>query len=125
MDEFVTTLYMVLGILLRIGIPFAITFLLAWFLRRLDTKWRAEALQIQPGAAALYQLWLNTPCWEEQDCVEEQRENCPAYAQREQPCWEIHRDNGNLNPKCQHCEYREELFIPVGVTTESRYNPIR
>ena len=119
MDEFLVTINMVLGILLRIGIPFAITFLLAFFLRRLDTKWRAEAIEAQPGEALLHQKWLNTPCWEEKDCVEEQREKCPAYLQTERSCWEVHRDNGSLNFKCQECEYRKELMIPVEIYTES------
>jgi hypothetical protein len=119
MDEFLATVYMVLGILLRIGIPFAITFLLAYLLRNLDTKWRAEALEAQPGDAVMRELWLNEPCWEGKDCIEEQREICPAYSQREQPCWEVHRDNGNLNPKCQTCEYRKELLIPVRIMAES------
>jgi hypothetical protein len=119
MDEFLATVYMVLGILLRIGIPFVITFLLAYFLRSLDTKWRAEALQAQPGAVVLRELWLNEPCWGGKDCIEEQHENCLVYTQKEKPCWEIHRENGNLNPKCQVCEYRKELLIPVRIMTES------
>lgn len=117
MDEFLVTVYMVLGILLRIGIPFAITFLLAFSLRRLDAKWRAEARKVEPGEVVLHQMWLNDPCWEEKDCVKEQREKCPAYIQTEKTCWEAYRENGILNPKCLECEYRKELLIPVEVIT--------
>jgi hypothetical protein len=124
MDEFLVTVYMVLGILLRIGIPFVITFLLAWFLRSLDTKWRVEALQAQPCEALLHQVWLSEPCWEEINCLEELREVCSAFLQTEKPCWAVFQENGNLQPKCLDCEYRKELLIPAGTIPESaRHDP--
>lgn len=119
MDEFLVTVYMALGVILRIAIPLAITFLLTFFLRRLDNQWREEALQEQPGAAVLRELWLDNPCWEKMDCIQEQQENCPAFSQTETPCWEVFRENGMLNPKCQVCEYRKELLIPVRMDTLS------
>jgi hypothetical protein len=119
MDEFLVTLYMVLGILLRIGIPLGATFLLAHFLRRLDAKWREEARQVQPGESILLDVWLNNPCWEELGCVEEQREICTAYQQTEKSCWEVFRENGRLKIKCQECEYRKALLIPIKVPVES------
>ena len=95
MDEFKMTMFMVLGILLRIGIPLGLTFLLARFLRRLDAKWRAEASEVHPGEAIMFELWLKNPCWDEFDCTKEQCENCAAYNQKEKPCWEVFRVNGH------------------------------
>lgn len=119
MDKFLATVYMVLGILLRIGIPFAITFILAIFLRRLDTKWRLEALQAQPGEAVLYDLWLDNPCWLEKDCAQEQREQCPAYLQNEKSCWAVFQENGNLQAKCLNCDYRKELLFSEKISVEA------
>jgi hypothetical protein len=119
MDKFLATVYMVLGILLRIGIPFAVTFVLAVFLRRLDTKWRVEALQAQPGEAVLFDLWSSNPCWAEKDCSEEQREQCPAYHQNEKSCWAVFQENGNLQAKCQNCEYRKELLFTERINVEA------
>jgi len=119
MDEFILTLYMVLGVILRIGIPLVITFLLTLLLRRLDNQWREEALHEQPGEAVLREMWLNNPCWEQTDCIEELRESCSAFSQTETPCWEVYREDGMLNPKCQVCEYRKELLIPVRMDVQS------
>jgi hypothetical protein len=119
MDEFKMTVFMVLGILLRIGIPLGLTFLLARFLRHLDAKWREEASEVQPGEAIMLELWLNHPCWDELDCTKEQCENCAAYHQKEKPCWEVFRVNGNLRSECQECEYRNELLLPVRINIET------
>jgi hypothetical protein len=107
MNEFTLTMSMVLGILLRIGIPVGLTFLLASFLRRLDAKWRKEASQAQPGETILRELWLSYPCWDEMNCEEEK------------PCWEIFLENGKLNSKCQACEYRKELLLPIRINVET------
>jgi len=119
MDEFLVTMSMVLGVLLRIGIPIGLTFLLASYLRRLDAKWREEARQVQPGEALLREMWLNNPCWAETDCVGEQRENCAAYHQKEVPCWEVYQKNGSLNRKCQECECHKELLLPSRINIET------
>jgi hypothetical protein len=115
MNEFTLTMSMVLGVLLRIGIPVGLTFLLANFLRGLDAKWRNEASQAQPGEAVLREMWLSNPCWDEMNCEDSQCEKCPAYQQREKPCWEVFLHNGRLNSKCQECEYRKELLLPIRI----------
>lgn len=119
MDEFKMTMFMVLGILLRIGIPLGLTFLLARFLRRLDARWRAEASEVQPGEAIMLELWLNNPCWDELDCTEEQCENCAAYNQKEKPCWEVFRANGSLRSECQECGYRNEILLPIRINQKT------
>ena len=74
MNEFTTTAAVLFGILLRFGIPIAITFGLSYLLRRLDEHWRAEAEEEAARAkhkaqqAALLQLWIQQPCWEIKNC---------------------------------------------------------
>jgi len=120
MDEFTITISMVLGILVRIGIPVGLTAILAFFLKRLDSKWREEARQVQPGDGLLRDIWLNNPCWGETDCVEEQREKCAVFNQKKEPCWEVYRENGSMQSKCQECEYRKELLLPVRINIETK-----
>ena len=43
MEELKITAALIAGIILRIGLPIGITFLLARFLRKLDSRWREEA----------------------------------------------------------------------------------
>jgi hypothetical protein len=119
MDEFLVTLSMVLGILLRIGVPFGATFLLARFLKGLDEKWREEAELAHPRETILHEIWLNNPCWAIAGCEKEQCETCPAFQQTEKSCWEIYRENKGLNGKCQECEYRKELLIPMRINIET------
>ena len=119
MDKFLATVYMVLGLLLRIGIPFAVTFVLAVFLRRLDTKWRLEALQAQPGEAILHELWSDNPCWQGKNCPEEQREQCPAYLQNERSCWAVFQENEHLQSQCLNCDYRKELLFSEKINVEA------
>jgi len=115
MNELTISAAVLLGILLRFGIPIVITFGLAKFLRTLDERWRAEAEEEAAEAkykaqqAALMQIWLQQPCWEIKNCTYEQRGQCKAFQQKEIPCWEIFRSNGNLNQRCQSCEYKKTL----------------
>lgn len=115
MDGFLVTLYMILGLLLRIGIPIGVTLLIGWGLRRLDARWRAEAEAEKANINVMLQtaIWQQNPCWETINCSEEKRKTCPAYNQREKPCWEVNRANGNLSKQCQNCIYRKELPIPL------------
>ena len=115
MDNILVTVYMILGILLRIGIPIGGTFLLAYLLRRLDARWREEAKQEQIAFPSMASVWLKNPCWTAIDCVEETRENCQAYLQTNAPCCEVFQVNGNLNQKCQECSYMKEIPIPIEV----------
>ncbi len=119
MDEFLVSVYIVFGILIRIGIPFGATFLLARFLKNLDEKWREESKLVHPKETILHEIWLNNPCWEVLDCKEKNCETCPAYQQTEQSCWEIFQKNQGLNGRCSECKYRKELLIPVRINEET------
>lgn len=115
MNEFTTTAAVLFGILLRFGIPIAITFGLSYLLRRLDEHWRAEAEEEAARAkyktqqATLLQLWIQQPCWEIKNCSKNIRDQCLAYQEKETPCWETFRTNGNLSARCQKCEYQQTL----------------
>jgi hypothetical protein len=115
MNELTISAAVLLGLLLRFGIPIIITFGLAKFLRSLDERWRAEAAAEEAQAkykaqqAALLQMWIQQPCWEINNCSYEQRGQCKAFHQKEIPCWEIFRSNGNVNQRCQSCEYKKTL----------------
>ena len=119
MEELQITAAIIAGILLRIGVPVGITFLLGSFLRKLDARWREEAkqeaieLQLIQQRQTLLNLWLDQPCHEIRNCTPQERENCKAAVHFEQPCWETHRANGSLASRCQECEYRKELFLAI------------
>jgi hypothetical protein len=94
-----------LGFLLRLGIPIALTFLLAMFLKWLDKRWQAEAEREKTELQVLVQNGQELrPCWEIYNCPENLRKNCKAYANPAIPCWEVYRVNGHLKPACQSCK---------------------
>jgi hypothetical protein len=118
MDEFLVTLYIVAGILLRIAIPLGITVGASVVLRRLDKKWRKEADQQYQNLPSLINIWLENPCWELNECEETRRETCDAYQQADVPCWEVFQTNGHFNRKCKSCSYLKEMpIIPVKIKT--------
>jgi hypothetical protein len=119
MNELTITAAVILGIILRFGIPIALTFGFAWLLRRLDEKWRAEA-QVEASEAkyktqqkALLEMWLQKPCWEVNNCAKEDYVNCKAYQQKDLPCWEVYRANGKYNESCRDCAYRKNIIDSI------------
>jgi hypothetical protein len=120
MEELQITAAVIAGFILRIGIPIGLTFLLARFLRRLDARWREEAEQkvierkLSTQRETLLNLWLDQPCYTIKNCTTEEKKTCLAFAQHENPCWEVYKANGNLAQRCQECEYRKELILAVG-----------
>lgn len=125
MEELATFGGIILGLLIRIGLPLGLTFLLGWFLRRLDAKWRAEAMHEKAEAISqtreisgleqdfLYTIWSSDPCWVENNCPPEERIKCEAFQQADKPCWEVFRNNGSFSKECTECAYREELMRAV------------
>lgn len=107
--------YTFIGIVLRIGIPLALTFGLGWYLRKLDAKWRAEGVEAKRKAISIPDMILNIqPCWEANECLA--TDDCPAYNQTEKFCWEIFQMNGDVQEKCENCEYRRQtISVPAGV----------
>ena len=103
----------VIGILIRFGLPLAVTILVIWFFRRLDARWQAEAEQ-QLKAQATLAMVERIPCWDQRHCPPERRASCPAYAQKEVPCWQVHRDKiGRLQEACLGCDVFLKAPIPA------------
>ncbi len=93
------------GILIRLAIPVALTFLLAMLLKWLDKRWQAEAKTERSELSALSRNGKERlPCWEIHNCPPNLKKNCKAYAKPGTPCWEIFRANGRIKPACQTCK---------------------
>jgi len=98
-----------LGILLRLGVPIAITALVLALLHRLDKRWQKEAL-------ALPIVPAGKPCWEIKGCSEEKKKNCPAGAQSKAPCWQVFRTrDGVMKEACLGCEVFRQAPVPVRI----------
>jgi len=96
----------VLGFLLRLGIPIGLTILLALFLKWLDKRWQAEA-KVQAAEKTIHVANLiayKQPCWEIHNCPPRLRNACRAYGEPNTPCWELFRADGRLKPACQNCK---------------------
>lgn len=109
MDSWTVLLSIVLGLIIRIGLPIAATALMILFLRRLDNRWKAEA------RANLTIPMASRPCWEVKKCNPENIKNCPAAAQTASPCWQFFRtEQGILKETCLGCEVFQQAPLPIG-----------
>ena len=98
------------GLLIRLGIPLIGTILVIMLLRKLDNRWKAEAVESMnaPMQAA------PEPCWEFNNCSPEAMENCPAAQNPSTPCWQLFRnDKGVLREECLGCEVFRLAPLPV------------
>jgi len=112
METLTSLLALIVGLLVRLAIPIAITALLILFLRKLDAFWQAEAQLAEPVAQEV-------KCWEIKGCTAEQRENCVA-TKSNLPCWQAKRlPNGYLREECLSCEVFTEAPMPA-LKTEPR-----
>lgn len=111
MDALPELIAVLIGFLLRLGIPIGATVLLAWLLRRLDARWQREAearaREAAPSRMAergVAGLNGRRPCWEVRHCPPERQGACPAYLHPELPCWQIFRaPGGQLQDACLDC----------------------
>ncbi len=96
-----------IGLLLRIGIPLALTILMIVMLHRLDRRWQEEAISIPiiPPEKA---------CWEIKGCPPERQKACAAASQPKIPCWQVFRSkDGTLKEACLACEVFRSAPAPV------------
>ncbi len=85
------------GLLIRLGIPIAITVVALIFLHRLDKNWKKEALTLPVAPSG-------KRCWEVKGCSEEQKQKCPVYARPKEPCWHVFRNkDGVMKETCLGC----------------------
>jgi hypothetical protein len=109
MDSLDTIGVLVLGLVIRFGIPAGVTALLVWFFRKLDQQWQAEAKLTTEGV-----MPKNPGCWKVNKCSAEDRAKCRAYANPDKPCWHVLRDTeGLLQEKCLGCEVFRKAPVPV------------
>ena len=105
MESITSLLAILTGFLVRLAIPIAVTALMIYFLRKLDSRWQAEA-QIPV-------IVEKTKCWEIKGCSPEQMKNCIA-GQSSLPCWQVYRlPNGYLRDECISCEVFREAPVPA------------
>lgn len=111
MDNWNVLLTIASGLVLRIGLPVAVTALVIHFLSRLDNQWRAEA-----KARMLVPLVApSRPCWEVKKCNPEQVKTCPAAQQTVSPCWQFFRsEQGVLKEICLGCDVFVQAPLPIG-----------
>ncbi len=114
MDVFTEIAALIVLFLLRLGVPIAVTAAIVWGLRRLDARWQAEAEAerieravakgLLPPTAVTSPLAMERPCWEHNNCSPETREQCPACALTDIPCWMARlRSDGKLPARCYGC----------------------
>ncbi len=110
MEPLAGALAIVAGLLLRLGVPLAVTAGAIWALRRLDARWQAEAER----APLQTPVVLGERCWEFRHCPPERVVSCPAYLDQSMPCWQKLRDqNGNLQECCLACQLFQRARVPV------------
>ncbi len=110
-----TTLF--LGLVVRLAVPVGLTGFVVWFLRRLDARWQAEALQQATNVGGLTIPLAQLNCWDVHDCSPERKATCPAFLNSNVPCWEAHRLNGQNEEACQGCAFRKaKLAVPPAVS---------
>jgi hypothetical protein len=116
MDQLTDFAALLLGLLLRYGVPIGITALLAWLLMKLDARWQEQADRLRVPLSSLGAEVRQVRCWETTECSREKRENCPACAEPSVPCWQVFRkEEGRMREACFTCQ----VFVgaPVPTTT--------
>lgn len=112
MEGLTTLVWMLLGLVVRFGLPILMTALMIVGLRKLDETWQSSA-RFPRLALARVQV-ENCGCWNEKGCSEEQRQQCAAYNCREMPCWQVFRDDhGQMKEACLGCEVFKSAPVPA------------
>lgn len=97
-------LAVLIGILIRFGLPTLVTALIVWSLKRLDARWQAEIADRRIHSMEGVSV-QKIKCWDLMNCSEGQREDCIAFNNPSIPCWQLYRNgNGELRQKCLECE---------------------
>ena len=111
MEELITVLTIIIGVLLRIAIPIAVTLSFIKLLKWLDERWQLEA---EEGATVV--KVGNVGCWDINNCSPEQRVGCQAYANPDKPCWQVFREkDGRLQERCIGCDIFRQAPEPVTI----------
>ena len=103
----------ILWFLLRFGIPIALTALIVWWFKRMDSQWQRQTIERRAsmGAESLTPI---IRCWLLNDCPEEKCQNCVAYQEQSIPCWQHFRsENGTLKEECLGCRVFRDAPVPI------------
>ena len=112
MNDAYAFLTVLVGLVVRIGIPIGLTALLIFLLRRLDASWQQQAQRDLLAVPVLRPA--NPGCWDIKHCSAEQRANCSAYAHPDTPCWQHYREKGgSLQQRCLGCDIFQTAPLPV------------
>ena len=125
------TVLVIMGMFLaRLGIPVAVVVVVSYWLRRVDTRWAAEASAYQrakawqryplPFSTAAQKPAITPPCWERRGCSSFQRAQCAAGQQPYLPCWLARlRQEGKLPQACAGCAlFALSVTPPVTVAAD-------
>ncbi len=109
--EALTTIITTIGI--RFIIPIVVTIGIIYILRKLDTRWQAEA---EEHVIPITTMLEGPRCFDVKKCSPAQRAKCTAANQTE-PCWQVFRqtNNGLLKDECLSCGYFLNVPIPIGI----------
>lgn len=117
MDGLLEFTAVLIGFLLRLGIPIGVTLGLSWALRRLDARWRREAADEQIQVLAAAGTLTKQECWQIKGCPPAQQAQCRAYQSNGVPCWEVFRENGKLRKTCVGCTVLKRALVASAVHT--------
>jgi hypothetical protein len=110
MEAIYSVLMILLGLILRVGLPIAITLLAAFLLHKLDARWQAEA-ELEMGT----QVKDEMPCWKDLGLPIEQIKLRTTVT--DPPCWQTHRiANGRLRETCLSCEVFLDAPVPTSTS---------
>lgn len=108
MAELLKAADILLGVVLRLGVPLLLTAALVAILRKMDSRWAeegqlsSEVTETTPDTALLFP---KLQCWVARQCPREMIEACPAYREAGRPCWQVFRDGkGRLQDACLICD---------------------
>jgi hypothetical protein len=99
---------LVIGLLLRLGIPLGLMSVMVWVVHSLDQHW-------QSNRRSKTQVMASNPgCWKIFGCPEEKSQQCLARKNKDVPCWHLFRDeNGQLQQRCLACKIFRDAKVPV------------
>jgi len=98
----------ILGLIIRIGLPVILSIGILYVLKQLDKRWQKEQFPL-PVIASNYKA-----CWKVNNCSDEKRKDCPAFQHPEVPCWQaVKSHTGLLKENCVGCN----VFRNTWVTT--------
>ncbi len=107
MEAIYSVLAVLLGLILRVALPIALTILAVYFLHKLDARWQAEAEREMET-----QVKDDMPCWKDMGLPVEQIKLRASV--NDLPCWQTHRTtNGRLRESCLSCEVFLDAPVPA------------